>query len=545
MQKTVRAGLSPKFFLGLIVLLSFMSFGARAIEATPMTFVGVALDPETQEADERLRQVFQAKLRLKFENRDLEYSAAIQTLKNWNTGTDGPLMARITPYVYVVAEMLGANLDILATYRSKKTGSNLYHAYFVVRKSEFAGGDLDEFVQYLRRRERPARFIYHNKFSTSSFFLPSLYFLEKGIFSVRGQDENNRSYITIQAERPPEAQGSSDLVAMVKDGRADFAAIWDGTKSKFDSDPDLVFFKLPTPLPNDLLVVSRETDPMLKEKLREAIAGLTEQDINVGDFLTWINFHETPKARNALAMLRWKARTLPKPVPIQVRAAYLKGESVDERLVEAAKQAIRLSGTEFVVFDEDFHKHFDVRWTIRQSHINALVITSDFINSGLPPQIFHISFQTDNMENLVYHIGTEIAGQMHRIRYIWPFDDNHPRVIRDVDFDLPEGEIMKGQKVTWKDLSNNDFAVGDAFDVQIARTDFNSFELTDRGFAKRPGTTQFDFDPLSNISYRIFLVRTEPDLLLSKLLSTMLIVLFLFGAVFSLYAAWRKPARTS
>ncbi len=504
-----------------------------------MTFVGVALDPKTQEADERLRQFFQTKLQLKFENRDLEYSAAIQTLKNWQASEHGPLMARITPYVLVVAEMLGANLEILATYQSKRSGSNLYHAYFVVRRAEFSGGDLDEFVQYLRKRETPARFIYHNKFSTSSFFLPSLYFREKDIFSVRGQDQNDRSYITIHADRPDKAKDSADLVEMVKSGQADFAAIWDGTKSKFGHDPELVFFKLPTPLPNDLLVVSG-SDPNLKEKLHESIGSLTDQDINAGDFLTWTNFNETPKARNALAMLRWKAKTQPKPVLIQVRNALKKGDSIDQKFLEAAKQAIRLSGTEFVVFDEDFHKHFDILWTIRKPHENALEITSEFIDSGLAPQIFHISFQTGNIDDLVYRIGSEVSGRMHRIRYIWPFDDNHPRVIRDVDFGLPEGQVLKGQKVTWNDLSNNDSIVGDPFDVQIARTDFNSFELTERGFAKRPGTTQFDFDPMSNISYRIFLIRAEPDLLLIKVLSTTLIVLFSLGGIFALYAVWRE-----
>lgn len=525
----------------LLTLMALLPFPAIALQKTPMTFVGVALDPETQEADEHLRQFFQAQLRLKFENRDMEYSAAIQTLKKWNSAKQGPMMARITPYVYVVAEMLGANLEILATYKSKKTEANIYHSYFVVRRSEFSGNDLDEFVQLLRKRETPARFIYHNKFSTSSFFLPSLYFSEKDIFSVPGQEKNDRSYITIHSERPGDARGSSDLVRMVKAGVADFAAVWDGTKSKFDRDPELVFLKLPTPLPNDLLVVSHSTDPILKEKLHQSIGDLKSDGINVGDFLTWINFNRTPKARRALAMLRWKARTKPKPVPIQIRNAHQEGNPVDERDLEAAKQAIRLSGTEFVVFDEDFHKHFDVLWTIRKTHQNALEITSEFVDSGLTPQVFHISFKTNDMESLVYRIGSEITGRMDRIRYVWPFDDNHPRVIRDVDFDIPKGEIMKGQKITWKDVSNNDSIVSNPFDVEISLTDFNSFELTERGFPKRPGSNQFDFDPMSNVSYRIFLVRPEQDPLMIKILSSTLIALFALSSIFALTSVWRKP----
>ncbi|MGH8475594.1 MAG: PhnD/SsuA/transferrin family substrate-binding protein [Methylococcales bacterium] len=529
----------------LTALFGLFSFSCAALESNPITFVAVALDPETQQADERLRQYFQARLRLDFEIRDLEYSAAIQALKSWQAAEQGPVMARITPYVYVVAEMLGANLEILASYRSKASGNNLYHAYFVARRSQFAGRDLDEFVQNLRQRPIPARFIYHNKFSTSSYFLPSLYFSEKGIFSVAGQDKNDRSFITIHAEHPDEAQGSSDLVRMVKAGQADFAAIWDGTKSKFEDDSELAFFQLPTPLPNDLLVISRSTDPTLKDKLSDAIGALNTQDIDVGDFWTWINFNEIPNARSALAMLRWKARTVPKPVPIQVRKAYSKGDDLDEVFVEAAKQAIRLSGTEFVLFDEDFHKHFDVLWTLRKTHENALEITSEFVDSGIPPQSFHITFETGNPESLVYRIGFEITNRMHRIRTIWPFDDIHPRVIRDVDFDLPEGQVMKGQKVTWKDLSNNDFSVDAAFDVEIAKTDFSSFEFTERGFAKRSFGPQFDFDPMSNVAYRIFLVRPQQDTLLIKVLSATLIVLFSLSAVWAVYSVWRKPAPRS
>lgn len=523
-------------------LLSLASFSCMALDPGPITFIGVAMDPETQQADERLRQYFQSTLRLNFENRDLEYGAAIQVLKDWQVATQGPLMARITPYVYVVAEMLGADLEILASYRSKTTGDHLYHAYFVARRSDFKGQTLDDFVRTLRERETPARFVYHNKFSTSSYFLPSLYFSEKGIFSVPQLEKNDRSFIAIHAEHPQGIQGSSDLVRLVKAGQADFAAIWDGTKSKFENDPELVYFQLPTPLPNDLLVVSRSLGPQIKDKLHEAIAALGTQSIDIGDFLGWTNFHEIPKARNALAMLRWKTRTLPQPVPIQVRQAYQQGEAIDESLLEAARQAIRLSGTEFVLFDENFHKHFDVLWTVKKTHDNALDITSEFVDSGLSPQIFHITFEKGNAENLVSRIGSEITGSMHRIRMIWPFDDLHPRVIRDVDFDLPEGHFMKGQRLTWKDLSNNDFTVDAAFDIEVAKSDFHSFELTERGFAKRLVSPQFDFDPMSNISYRIFLVRPHPDTLAIKVFSLTLIVLFSLSGLFAVLALWRKPS---
>ncbi len=86
-----------------------------------MTFVGVALDAETARADEKLREYLRAKEGLKFEPRDLEYGAAVDTLVSWDVAEQGPLVARVTPYVYIAAQMLGANLDILGTYVSRRT----------------------------------------------------------------------------------------------------------------------------------------------------------------------------------------------------------------------------------------------------------------------------------------------------------------------------------------------------------------------------------------------------------------------------------------
>ena len=91
------------------LLLSLAGFApaALAVEETHVTFLGVALDPETQQADRRLREFLRADMPLRFETRDQEYGAAINTLKQWNENEQGPLIARVTPYVYVVAEMLG------------------------------------------------------------------------------------------------------------------------------------------------------------------------------------------------------------------------------------------------------------------------------------------------------------------------------------------------------------------------------------------------------------------------------------------------------
>lgn len=43
-------------------------------------------------------------------------------------------VARMTPYAFVVAEMRGAKLDLIATYQSKNTGRTMYNAYLVIRR---------------------------------------------------------------------------------------------------------------------------------------------------------------------------------------------------------------------------------------------------------------------------------------------------------------------------------------------------------------------------------------------------------------------------
>ena len=53
-------------------------------------------------------------------------------------GPNRRYLARITPYAYVAAEMLGAKLNILAVYKSAATHSTTYNSYFVVRRDRFA-----------------------------------------------------------------------------------------------------------------------------------------------------------------------------------------------------------------------------------------------------------------------------------------------------------------------------------------------------------------------------------------------------------------------
>src|SRR5262249_36485091 len=153
--------------------------------------------------------------------------------------------------------------------------------------------------------------------------------------------------------------------------------------------------------------------------------------------------NSAPEARRALASLRWLTGVTATPVPIKIRQAHDDRGELDLALIEAAKKAVRLSGTEFTLYDEDFHKQFDVLWTLRKTHDDSLVITSEFVDFDLPPQVFHISYKKGDVESLVARIEEQISNGMHRLREVWPYDDETPTVLRDVRFNLPPGTAAR------------------------------------------------------------------------------------------------------
>jgi len=514
-------------------------FIATPYSISSVTFIGVALDSETKLADEKLREYIRARTPLEFENLEMEYGVAINTLVQWDVNEQGPVMARVTPYVYVVAEMLGADLEILGTYLSKKSRKTTYNSYFVVKKSFYSGKvSQGNFVQHLGKQLSPARFIYHDKFSTSSYFLPSLYFRQNGIFSIKTTGTLSQGFIPIIGKKPEGISGSSDLVNLVKQGKADFAAVWDGTKGKFDYDPQLLFMKLPYNIPNDLLVFSKSGDKKHKEKIIEALKLMKDEDINQGDFLKWVDIHKSTQARKALASLRWLAKVPPPPVTVKIRR-YHKDNKIEEQHLEAAKQALRLSGTELILFDEDYHKTFDALWTLKMTHDDSLVITSEFITAGIK-QEFPISFKKDDMISLTARIGNIISAQMHRIRYVWPFDDETPRVLRDIDFNIPDDTVIKAQKITWVDFNRNEYIIDTPFDVTVVKSDFHSFQLAKDGFPIKDSGNKHDFDPMSNITYRVFLMRDDDDRLTLQIFTVGLIVLFSLAGIFAVLDSKKK-----
>lgn len=518
---------------------------SQAIAQEQITFIEVALDEETRNADDKLRRYLDRQADLRFvQARPLEYGAVINILANWRPDR-GDFLARITPYAFVAAEMLGADLEVFATYLSRATGSTTYHSYFVVGREQFGYvPELGGLVEYLRNLEQPARFIYHNKFSTSSYFLPALFFRSYGIYNMPASTE----YHTAIHSRKL-GDSSSNLVRAVALGEYELAAVWDGTKTKFELTDSLYerygsrvhFIQLPTVLPNDLLVGSASMDSASRARIREAIAAMGPEEIGVGDFLTWRDINSAPDSRQALADLRWLARERPAPVTVDVRTTDAEDGRVPEAYLDAARQAVRLSGTEFVNYDGDFHYHTDYLWTLELIHDGAIELTSRIVNSDIDDQKFQISFK--DTEDLTRRIGSLLHSRMHRIRYVWPYRLEQPTVIRDVGFSIPLDATVKVKKISWQDAQRNLFLEDDEFDAQIGLSDFYRFELYPNFIPSED--IEFGFSPMSNISYRVILVRPERERPVFRVLTAAFIVLLVLAVVAAFADVAKKRALPS
>ncbi len=511
----------------LTVLLGFLPLTAQE----RLTFLGVALDLETRNADRKLLDHLARTAGLQYAQEDLEYEAVLKQLSLARSG--GPLLlARATPYVCVAAELLGADIEVLGTYVSSATRKTTYRSHFVVSKKAFpVAPDLPTLYAHLRARR--ARFIYHSPFSTSSFFLPSLYFRAEKLFHM---PENTESLSALDCVRI-EGNSSSRLVEMVAGGEADVAAVWDGTRTKALTQSHggaVHFVPMPTELPNDLLVCSRHLDPKVKDALKASLRAMAPDHISTGDFLTWRVFEEQTEARKALADLRWQARQRTTPVTVEVRMAKgTEGTPGTPRLLEAARQAVRLAATELVPFDPDYHEHVDYTWTLRPMHDGALEMSSQVPGFDMPPQIFRISYRA--AEDLTQRLIALVHGRLHRIRTVWPYSSRPPLVIRDTAFTVPVGAQVKVHRVTWLDPERDKFRAGPVFKVRVAQSDYFRYELDLEDIkAGSPGT--YDLNPLGNESFRVLLCNPAQERPLFRWLTLALVGLLAGAAGVALWA---------
>lgn len=478
-----------------------------------------------------------------------------------------PYLARTTPYVFVVAEMLGAKMDILAFYKSKATGTTTYNTYFVVNRKDFSHldhsptlKDLTDLLKNMGNGSTPATFIYHSTFSTSSYFLPSLFFKNQDIYSMKQSTES--VLVPIESRKLKDEEmtekgkpGSTDLALTVGEKEGFFAAVWDGTKAKFEPGGQyyekygskVYFIKLETILPNDLLVSASSLDIELKNRISAAITNMNHENLsnaykegNLGDVLFWINKNssgdhgtETRIAQRALNDLRSLARTRIRPAIINIQVKKETGLSEDH--AEAARHAVRLSGTELMLKEKvSQESKTDITWTLEAIHDEAIILTSQIErHPEETTQIFRISYKKGNMKDLTKRFGDIIQSRMHRIRYIWPYK-NLPTVIRDISF--PIDKEVSVEKLTWIDPEINKYSVSSSFPAEAIRVD-DLFKFQLKDFDE--GHNDFN-DPLNNVSYRVVLKRPTEENTTLTVLTGVYVALMAFSAVGAVYGYKRQ-----
>ena len=533
-------------------------------------FIAVNLGDDSRKADEKLAGYLNNMVPTVYFVLELgSYETVVESLASWDSSD--AFLARLTPYVYLAAESLGAELVPLASYKSKATGEYTYRSYLIVRKGDLetdqpTPGDVLELIRARNEAGERARFRYHSKFSTSSYYLPSLFFLEHHVFNM---EKPAGSLLAIDSRRI-DSDSSSALVRMVAAGGsrmagepdrqeadeqadgADLAAVWDGTKAKFCSEAgrskeltadgkpicdELHFIPLDTLLPNDLLVASASMDDWTRTRLQTAITTMGDREINTGDFLRWEDIRQAHEARTALFALIRKSRQAPARITVDVRADKESKPPVLAWQKKAVEEAIELSGTELTVWERYFHRRADFEWTLKLTHDGALLLTSrpsGFLDPDALVQSQIMSFEDEI--DLIDRTTGFIAGRMHRVRYIWPYW-NKPTVIRDLPFALPEaGTRLQVSRIVWEEFEKNGYLTdrNDWFTAEVEHSDFNKLRLSTASFPRwfpRSQLGDLQFDPMSNVWHRVLLVRESKESELMRALTWVFMVVLVLGAV--------------
>jgi hypothetical protein len=135
-----------------------------------------------------------------------------------------------------------------------------------------------------------------------------------------------------------------------------------------------------------------------------------------------------------------------------------------------------------------------------------------------------------------------VQARIHRIRYLWPYSSSQPTIIRDLGFSIADNTSVKIQRINWMDPERIQFQFGKIFTARIHdsgfyRYDFNAhdFELANEAV----GT----FDPLGNWAYRAYLLRPSDERPLFKILTYVLLTLFVLAGITATASFVRAQAR--
>ena len=257
---------------------------------------------------------------------------------------------------------------------------------------------------------------------------------------------------------------------------------------------------------------------------------MNARQADLGDFKEWLLIDYAEDANKWLAELRHLAQVHPSDVTVEVVDS--SDPKVRDSLV-AVKTGIRLSQTEFVPFEPSFHTYpADYTWKVDPTHDGAILLTSKINGFNVTDQVFTISFtDQDDLTRRIVHL---IQSRLHRIRYVWPYENEIPTVIRDVDFALDKGSKLEAREIRWLNPLKDQFEEGSApFPIYIIDSDSHRFRIDGSQFPRKDKT--FDFDPMSNISYQVLLIRPNEERLVFQILSYAFVALLGLAALAAIY----------
>ena len=97
---------------------------------------------------------------------------------------------------------------------------------------------------------------------------------------------------------------------------------------------------------------------------------------------------------------------------------------------------------------------------------------------------------------------------------------------------------MRIQKVSWIDPERDSFVAGPIFTARIRDASFYRYELDPEDFARSGATA---LDPMSNVAYRVILLRLDEERLLFRALTVALVALFILAGIAAGWALVKKP----
>jgi hypothetical protein len=218
---------------------------------------------------------------------------------------------------------------------------------------------------------------------------------------------------------------------------------------------------------------------------------------------------------------------------------------IDGDLLDAARLAIRLAGTELVDRSQyfDYYKKSDIRWELANLHDGAVRLTVRYENFRLDnsevTQRFDVSFLTPS--DLSRRLVSLIHSRLHRIRPLWLYNDTAPTVLRDVDFEI--ARRVPFQEIQWYEPQRNDYRLeGESRVANVEKEETFEIQLGKAEFPIRPDNRGLDFEPMGKRGFRVLLMRVTPERLLFRALTVAFVVLLVAGAAALVWDGWRWRA---